>query len=76
MLLWPAQSPDLNLIEHLWEHIQRQPEKLPSITSKSLWENIVKVWRSIPPEVVKKLVSSMPQRIKAVRKAKGGQTKY
>ena len=40
VLLWPAHSPDLNPIEHLWEHIQRQLEKLPSTTSKSLWENI------------------------------------
>ena len=33
-------------------------------------------WEKIPLEVTKKLVDSMPQRLTAVIKAKGGPTKY
>jgi DDE superfamily endonuclease len=30
LLDWPAQSPDLNLIEHLWDHIKKQLRKYPT----------------------------------------------
>ena len=34
------------------------------------------VWKKIPAEKCQKLIESMPRRIEAVIKAKGGYTKY
>ena len=73
---WPAQSPDLNPIENLWDHMERQLVKTPSSNQEGLWKNLQKLWSSISPETVQNLVSSMPDRVAAVIKAKGGHTKY
>ena len=78
-VIWcPPQSPDLNPIEHLWEHLKRklrEYENHPSSITE-LWERTSKEWEAIPKEVVQNLIESMPRRVDAVLKAKGGHTKY
>lgn len=78
VLGWPAQSPDLNPIEHLWNHVKKQLKKYPQAPKgvHQLWERVVEEWEAIEPEVCQKLIESMPARIEAVIKAKGGHTKY
>lgn len=73
---WPSQSPDLNPIENLWGELKRQLSKLPCSNKKQLWENIQKAWYNIPVETCRKLISSMPKRIEAVLKNRGGYTGY
>ena len=75
---WPAQSPDLNPIEHLWFYIKRklQEYEIPPKGAHELWERVAKEWNEIPPEVCQRLIESMPRRVAAVIKAKGGHTKY
>jgi hypothetical protein len=41
-----------------------------------LWERVEAEWDKIPPQVYMDLIESMPRRIAAVLKAKGGYTKY
>jgi hypothetical protein len=41
-----------------------------------LWERVEKEWNKIDVEVCQNLIESMPRRIAAVLKAKGGYTKY
>ena len=41
-----------------------------------LWERVEAEWDNIPAEVCQNLIESMPRRIEAVLKAKGGHTKY
>jgi acid phosphatase class B len=41
-----------------------------------LWERIQEVWNEIPKEICENLVKSMPQRVQAVKHAKGRHTKY
>ena len=78
VLDWPAQSPDLNPIEHLWNHVKKQLLKRPRRPTgvHDLWDCLVEEWERIPVEVCRKLIESMPRRIEAVIKAKGGNTKY
>ncbi len=78
LLKWPPQSPDLNPIEHLWDVVEQrfrimdvQPTNL-----QQLREAIMSIWTEISEECVQHLVESMPRRIKAVLKAKGGTTRY
>src|SRR5215469_9259535 len=78
VLSWPAQSPDLNPIEHLWTHLKRRVANydIPPNGMLELWERVGKEWDSIGPEVCQNIIERMPRRIKAVLKAKGGCTKY
>ena len=73
---WPANSPDLNPIEHAWKMLQIELYKKPKRTKKNLYEMSEKIWLDIPTEKLWSLIDSMPDRIAAVIMAKGGNTKY
>lgn len=78
IMVWPAQSPDLNPIEHLWGHLKKRLaayEKPPS-GALELWQRVEREWEGIPKEVCRNLIESMPRRVQAVLKAKGSYTKY
>jgi transposase len=78
LLEWPPQSPDLNPIEHMWQHLKVQlasrQEEPKSI--HELWEHVEAEWNAIPVDVCVKLIESMPKRVAEVIRAKGGNTKY
>ena len=74
---WPGNSPDLNPIENLWAILKKKiAQKRPSSQSElHYW--IRHIWaQEIQPAVCRRLVLSMPDRIRAVLKAKGWPTKY
>ena len=75
---WPAQSPDLNPIEHLWEHLKRRLKEYenPPNGILQLWERVEKEWEDISADICQNLIASMPRRVAAVIQAKGGHTKY
>ena len=76
ILQWPAQSPDLNPIEHLWEVLFRKVERRKPGSLKSLWQLLHAAWQAIPVETVQNLVHTMPRRCAALIAAKGHCTKY
>ena len=78
VLPWPSQSPDLNPIEHLWDEVGRRLRKLTVLPTSpnDLWEQFETVWNEIPVDVCQKLISTMPERISNVIKAKGGYTRW
>ena len=78
VITWPAQSPDLNSIEHLWEHLKCQlfQYETPPKGVHELWDRVSKEWNEISPETCQNLIESMPRRIQAVVRTKGGHTKY
>ena len=43
---------------------------------QELWERVEEEWEAIPQSVCRDLVESMPRRVAAVIRAKGGYTKY
>ena len=78
VLPWPAQSPDLNPIEHLWTHLKvklGEYERVPTGILE-LWERVQVEWDKIQPEVCQNLIESMPRRVAAMVKAKDDHTKY
>lgn len=76
VLDWPSQSPDLNPIEHLWEHVERQMSGKKPSNKQQLFNNIKEIWENISLDVIIKLIDSMPRRCQAVIDAKGFPTKY
>lgn len=77
-LIWPPQSPDLNIIEHLWCILETQVRsRYPPPTSlRELEAVLVEEWIKIPLETIQNLYESIPNRIQAVINAKGGPTPY
>ncbi len=73
---WPPQSPDLNIIENMWDELKRRISFFKPITLDELWEVAQREWKAIPNESICKLYDSMPRRVSAVLKNKGGNTKY
>ena len=64
VLLWPAQSPDINPIEHLWNHLKRKLAEYdvpPPQRILELWERVQEKWGKIKPEVCQGLIESMPR---------------
>jgi|APFre7841882793_1041355.scaffolds.fasta_scaffold10376_2 transposase len=77
VMWWPAQSPDLNPIEHLWAELElRVRRNHKPTTVETLWQAIQYEWINMPAEVTQKLVQSMPKRIEQVIASKGGATDY
>jgi len=76
VLKWPPQSPDLNPIEHLWDVVEQELRALDVYPTNlhQLQDAILSIWANISKECFQYFVESMPRRIKAVLKAKEGQT--
>ena len=75
-LKWPPQSPDLNVIEHIWEYLNRNIPLDKRTTVSTLFYLLENYWQKIEKQYIEKLIESIPRRLHAVIKAKGGPTKY
>ena len=73
---WPAQSPDLNPIENLWFVIENRLKHRVCSNEEELFEALQAQWQALEPELLAKLVGSMPKRCAAVIESKGYPTKY
>lgn len=75
---WPALSPDLNPIEHLWDQLKRRVrERKPAPqTVPELRIALTEEWERLPQENIVNLIRSLPNRMNAVIRARGGNTKY
>jgi hypothetical protein len=74
----PAISPDVNPIEPAWfdfKNIIRAHPTVPQ-TKEELKELAKEAWDSLTVEQINRQIQSMPARVAAVIKAKGGNTGY
>jgi hypothetical protein len=69
---WPPQSPDLNPIELLWDHMKREVCKRCPTSADHLWDICQEVWSQIKPEVMDRLINRMPFICKMLVKNHGG----
>ncbi len=77
-LLWPAKSPDMNPLEHLWAHLKYRVDKHVKATTTlcQLETFLRREWARIDQGRIRRLVRSMRRRCLAVVAAQGGHTKY
>ena len=78
---WSANSPDLNIIEHVWRYLKIEIYKVHIVNNKEkLWERVQSVMQTMWSEEmtvkINQLYESLPRRMQAVIVANGGNTKY
>ena len=78
VLPWPALSPDLSPIEHLWDELGRRVRhrQNPSETLQELHDALVHECNNIPQAFIQGLIGSMRRKCEAVVVARGGHTRY
>lgn len=78
VLPWPPNSPDLNIIENLWDHLARQVQaRRPRPSSEEdLWILLQEEWYCIDPLFITKLYESLPHHVIDVDLANGGNTRW
>ena len=72
----PPQSPDLNPIEHVWAELDVRLRRHHITNKNQAKQLLLEEWNKIEPEFTRKLVHSMPKRIREVIKNKGLHTRY
>ena len=78
VLPWPAQSPDLNLIEALCQDVEVELGQIWGRVSdvEALEATVEAAWNTIPEERLEGLIRSMPARLQTVIDADGYATLY
>ena len=46
----PPQSPDLNIIEAVWDHLDRKWNNWQPTSREELWNVLQEAWRTIPED--------------------------
>ncbi|GFX15191.1 transposable element Tcb2 transposase [Trichonephila clavipes] len=61
---WPARSPDLNPIEHVWDFLGRRlaARTLPPVTIRELQLALQDEWAAMPQQIIDTLILSMGRR--------------
>lgn len=75
-LTWPALSPDLNPIEHVWQEIDKKLANDPPHNLAQLENALTKAWNEIEVSFIEKIIESMPERVKACIDAHGGHSRF
>lgn len=76
LMEWPSQSPDLNPIENLWDHLDKRIRHYTIRNTEELFQVLELEWKNISKDFCVKLVNSMQRRCFEVIKSKGYATKY
>lgn len=79
---WPPKSPDLNVIENLWAELKKRriatyAHRRPR-NRDELWDQVVDTWEDLAGDqnLFHNLVTSMPDRLRAVIEADGMWTRF
>ena len=69
---WPAQSPDLNPIEVVWDELDRRVKAKQPTSATHLWELLQQWWEELSEQYLISIVQRMPRVCSAVISVKGG----
>ncbi|GFU09246.1 transposable element Tcb1 transposase [Trichonephila clavipes] len=73
-LLWPARSPDLSPIKHIWDHLGRRVGHPTSLNE--LEARLQQIWNEMSEDIIQNLHASMFDRIALCIHARKGSTVY
>ena len=73
---WPAQSPDMNIIDHIWGRMKEESWRTKPKNLEELWDAFKVAFHAIPDDFINKLYNSLPNRMATVLQAKGTHTRY
>ncbi len=78
VLAWPAYSPDMSPMEHVWDALDRcKRQRVPvPVNIQQLHTAIEEEWTHIPQATINNLINSMRRRCVALREANVGHTRY
>ena len=78
VLPWPAVSPDMNCIEHVWAILGMELLKLKPQpqNSEELFNALLVAWEAIDPQVIRNLTSKMRKRVNWLKQQNGCHTKF
>jgi len=75
---WPAYSPDLNPLEHVWDMLGRKIAKMvpPIANLDELERALHREWNNLPQQRIRRLTGSMRRRVESVIRSRGSYTRY
>ncbi|GFT23031.1 transposable element Tc1 transposase [Trichonephila clavipes] len=73
-LSWPARSPDLSPVEHVWDQLKRQMPSCHSVHDLEL--AVQDLWAHLPQDNIRCLINSKLDSVAACIAAGGGPTRY
>ncbi|GFU51195.1 transposable element Tcb2 transposase [Trichonephila clavipes] len=75
---WPARSPDLNPIEHVWDFLGRRlvARTLPPVTIRKLRLALQDEWAAMPQQLIDTLILSMGRRCETCLAVRGDHIPY
>ena len=77
VLPWPAVSPDMNPIKHIWDYLGRKVRARGNVHNlKDLENALIQEWNNIPNVVIRRYVRSTRGRLAACINSRGGHTRY
>ena len=73
VMQWPAMSPDMNPIEHIWDELGRRIRRhnVPRNINE-LANALVREWNNLPNLLIQRYVNSMRRRVETLIGARGG----
>jgi hypothetical protein len=77
-LIHPPSSPDLSPIENVWHLLKTRVLQLSTQATNldMFWEQVQACWADINQGYINKIVDGMPERVEAVRQARGEVTRF